>query len=88
MTPSTRSRVECGVRVTGGPLCVHLETYRARAEQLGYKPHMIRGRLRHIAKLDLWLVLKKIPMRKLNEETLADRPIDMLTRAKPKLTQS
>ncbi len=83
MTPSTRSRVECGVRVTGGPLCVHLETYRARAEQLGYKPHMIRCRLRHIAKLDLWLVRKKIPMRKLNEETLATFLVELRRRRQP-----
>lgn len=70
MTPSITSRVICGVRVAGGPLCVHLETYRARAEQWGYKPHMILFRLRHIAKLDLWLTRKKRSIGELNEETI------------------
>jgi site-specific recombinase XerD len=52
-------------------LCVHMETYRVRAEQWGYKPHMVRFRLRHIAKLDLWLVRQKISLTELNEETIA-----------------
>ena len=69
MTPSITSRVECGVRVAGGPLCEHLETYRARAEQWGYRPHMIVFRLRHIAKLDLWLTRKNRSICDLNEET-------------------
>lgn len=71
MTPSITSRVVCRVRVAGGPLCENLETYRARAEQLGYKPDQIRFRLRHIAKLDLWLVRKKVSLRDLDEETVA-----------------
>ena len=70
MTPSITSRVICGVRVAGGPLCVHLETYRARAEQWGYKPHIILFRLRHIAKLDLWLTRKERSIGDLNEETI------------------
>jgi len=38
---------------------------------LGYKPDQIRFRLRHIAKLDLWLVRKKVSLRDLDEETVA-----------------
>ncbi len=52
-------------------MCEHLETYRARAEQWGYKPHIIRFRLRQIAKLDLWLTRKKRSMSDVNEETVA-----------------
>ena len=71
-----------GPRYGRAPVCAFGNPW-ARAEQLGYKPHMIRCRLRHIAKLDLWLVRKKIPMRKLNEETLATFLVELRRRRQP-----
>jgi len=71
MTPPISSRVVSGVRVAGGPLCQYLDIYRARAEQLGYKPHEVTTRLRFIAKLDLWLTQNRKSLSDLNEAMVA-----------------
>src|SRR5215207_6213677 len=68
MTPSLNSPVKSGVRVSDGPIIPHIASYRAKLEDLGYKPALAVYHLRFFAKLDLWLLRRKERLRWLNEQ--------------------
>src|SRR5271167_1744856 len=67
MIPSLTSPTKGGVRICG-PLSPHIESYRAKLEELGYMPAQVRYHLRLIAKLDLWLLGSKQHLWRLNEK--------------------
>jgi integrase/recombinase XerD len=58
----------CGVRIRGGPLSLHLASYRAKLEGLGYTPARVLYYLRFFGKLDLWLLRRKQRLWWLNEK--------------------
>jgi integrase len=68
MTPSLTSPVKSGVRVSDGPLTVHIASYRAKLESLGYTPAQVVYHLRFFAKIDLWLLRRKQRLWWLNEQ--------------------
>jgi site-specific recombinase XerD len=68
MTPSLKSPVKSGVRVSGGPLSEHIASYRAKLESLGYTPDSVLYQLRFFAKIDLWLIRRKQRLWRLNEQ--------------------
>lgn len=68
MTPSLTSPLKCGVRISGGPLSPHIESYRAKLEVLGYMPAQVLYHLRFFAKLDLWLLTRKQRLWQLDEK--------------------
>ena len=68
MTPSLTSPVKSGVRVSDGPLTMHIASYRAKLESLGYVPAQVVYHLRFFAKLDLWLLRRKQRLWWLDEE--------------------
>lgn len=68
MTPSLSSPVQSGVRVSNGPLTTHIAAYRAKLESLGYTPAQVVYHLRFFAKLDLWLLRRKLRLWWLNEQ--------------------
>ena len=68
MTPSLTSPVKSGVRVSDSPLSVHIASFRAKLEDLGYMPSQVVYHLRFFAKIDLWLLRRKERLWWLNEE--------------------
>jgi site-specific recombinase XerD len=72
MTPSLTPPVKKGARVCDGPLNAHIASYRAKLEDLGYKPETVLDHLRLFAKFDLWLLRRRRRLWRLNEED-ADR---------------
>ncbi len=53
-----------------GPLCEHVETYRAHLDALGYKPATIRWHLKLIPKFNRWLARRGHALRDLDEEVI------------------
>jgi hypothetical protein len=69
MIPSLTSSMKGGVCICS-PLSPHIESYRAKLEELGYMPAQVRYHLRLIAKLDLWLLRSNQRLWRLNEKTV------------------
>ena len=65
-----------------GPLCEHVEAYRAQIDALGYKPATIRWHLRLIAKFNRWLARGGYDLRDLNE-ALVERFVESYRRKVP-----
>jgi integrase len=65
-----------------GPLCEHVETYRAQINALGYKPATIRWHLKLIAKFDRWLARRGHALCELDDE-LIERFVEWYQRKAP-----